>query len=119
MTLDQIEAIAAKYLNASVPETFAQQRLLIHEEEVKMLGSYRLYVSKPLKGVGGKHPRWPINIVATRPGGSEETLMSGKASAPWNVMDEIVAEGLKVMDALIEQQRGLVIQGRRAGMRVV
>ncbi|ONM43145.1 hypothetical protein BXT89_14430 [Halopseudomonas pachastrellae] len=119
MTPEQIEQIAEKYRDASVPEVFTAKQLTIHEEDADVLGTFRLVMSKPEKGVGGRLPRWPVSILVTRPDGTDEVVNTGKANAPWNVMHEIVAESLNIMALIINEQRGMMIKARKASMKVV
>ncbi|MEH6501580.1 hypothetical protein [Halopseudomonas aestusnigri] len=119
MTPEQIEQIAEKYRDASVPEVFKAKQVTIHEEDADVLGTFRLVMSKPEKGVGGRLPRWPVSILVTRPDGTDEVVNTGKANAPWNVMHEIVAESLNIMALIINEQRGMMIKARKASMKVV
>jgi hypothetical protein len=119
MTPEQIEQIAEKYRDASVPEVFTAKQLTIHEEEADVLGTFRLVLSRPEQSAGGRFPRWPVRILVSRPDGTDEVVISGKAKAPWNVMHEIVAEGLNTMDLIINEQRGMMIKARKASMKVV
>ncbi len=114
-----IAAIASRYEGADINKVFTEPRLLIHSEPVEGLGEYQLRISKPLKGVGLKMPKWRIEISALRPDGTTEVLNDGNALAPWNVMGSIVSEALKVMAICIEQGRGSMIKARRQGMRAV
>lgn len=119
MNESDIAAIATRYEGADINKVFTEPRLLIHSEPVEGLGEYQLHITKPLKGVGGKMPKWRIEISALRPDGTTEVLNDGNALAPWNVMGCIVSEALKVMTIYIEQGRGSMIKARRQGMRAV
>lgn len=119
MNEGQIVEIANRYQGADVNTVFTEPRLLIHTEQVEGLGEYELHISKPLAGVGGRLPKWRVEVIAKRPDGTVETLNDGKAHAPWHVMAGIVAESLAVMAYYIEQDRGAMIKARRSGMRAI
>lgn len=119
MNEQQIDEIAAKYKGVDINTLFATPRLRIHSETSEHLGEYHLHITKPLKGVGGKMPKWRIEILVSRPDGTVEVLNDGKANAPWNVMHEVVAESLRVMGIYIERERGILIKARQNAMRVV
>jgi len=119
MNDDQIDAIAKQYEGVDIHKAFTQPRLTVHTEPVSGLGSYQLHLTKPMKGVGGRMPKWRIEISVNRPDGTTEVLNDGKANAPWNVMHEVVAESLRVMTIYIERERGLMIKARQRAMRAV
>ena len=118
MTPEQIEAIAAQYTD--IDAAFGEAgRVEIHAEPVKGLGTYRLHMHKPVAGVGGKSPRWRIEISLVLEDGKAKTLNDGKAHAPWTALQELVSESLKVMDVYVQEGRGQLVQARRDGMRAV
>jgi len=114
-----VAAIAERYKGAVIDQVFTDPVLIIHTETVEGLGDYELRLGKPQKAVGSKAPRWHVEIRATRPDKTVETLSKGKANAPWNVMHEVVEEALRFMGQIIEEQRGVMITGRRQSMRAV
>lgn len=120
MTPGKIDDIAARYAGMTVNQAFADsQRLLVHEEPLENVATYRLHINKPVAGVGGKMPRWRIEISVQLENGMAMTLNDGKATAPWTALQEIVAESLKVMAIYVEEGRGQMIAARRSGVRAV